>query len=68
MEEEDYRDLSDIDDCYVEWVDAYNAEEDSEAQLQMRNHFIDWFWNFEWRLTDAEKEYLQDNIYRVHQA
>ena len=68
MEKEDYRDQSEIDEWYTECVDDYKAEKDNETKDQMRKYFMDWFWVNEWRLTDAEKEYLQDNIWRVRQS
>lgn len=51
-----------IDSKYKGMVLRYEHETDADEKIQMKYKFIDWYQVNEYRLTDAEREYLQLHI------
>ena len=47
---------------YIDMVERYNAEKNSAIQTMMKYKFRDWIIEKQYKLTEAEKEYLQKNI------
>lgn len=47
---------------YIGMVNRYENEKNLAKKIAMKYKFIAWFRDYEYRLTDAEQEYLQQSI------
>lgn len=66
--EENSREPWEIDDICDEIIENFQYDEDDyDSTMRTKNRFYDWFMTNEGWMTDAEKEYLQKNIFIIYQ-